>query len=351
MARVLVHAVIGLLLERQRHRPRPRPRARVVDRRLVADGVGVEARQPLGDFQPAGGGRVVAVQRQPHLGVEVGGLDHQRVALEAPARVAHPLRDLRIQPRPPVERDHPRLVDHLVLNDDVAGELEDLRAHVVAGGQHRGEQAARDAPVVGPEVGEGLERMLRHDVGEVVPVGAAHDVLALLALRGHRRQPAVGGIDDERRLALRQPALTPMRRRARAHAAARRAAGDHGFGIGFGLRAARVLTRGELFVGERVARAERGRPLERRALHLVARPDALQVRVAPGRSRHDVGAGRGAVRSRLRQHAGAARRETEGGQCHQQPDPDPVRHGSCSCDRRFLRIPHRNALFEAALRA
>jgi hypothetical protein len=53
-----------------------------------------------------------------------------------------------------------------------------------------------------------------------------------------------------------------------------------------------LLTRGELGVGEHVARAERLGALQRHPTHVRARPFALEIRIAPRRSRSPVGIGR-----------------------------------------------------------
>jgi hypothetical protein len=94
--------------------------------------------------------------------------------------------------RTPVEPDAARLVDHLVPDHHVAGNLEDLGAHVVARRHHRRQHTARDAAVVGAEIFEVVERMRDDLVRKIVIVGAARQRHALLAFRCPRRKASVG---------------------------------------------------------------------------------------------------------------------------------------------------------------
>src|SRR5207248_3084926 len=66
---------------------------------------------------------------------EVEGLDDERVALPAPARVPGPPREGAV--RAAVGRDDACVVDHLGEDDDVAGRLDDLQVVVVGAGNHR----------------------------------------------------------------------------------------------------------------------------------------------------------------------------------------------------------------------
>jgi hypothetical protein len=55
-----------------------------------------------------------------YLPVEIRRLDHQRVAVPMPTRVAHVGANRSRQMRPAIEGNDPRLMDHLVKNDDRA---------------------------------------------------------------------------------------------------------------------------------------------------------------------------------------------------------------------------------------
>ena len=183
-----------LVVPRQREGQRPRPREgfRVLDPRLVVDPVGRRSREALDDLQrralrdPFHPARRRA-GRNPVPVAEVGGLDHQRVAFPAAARVALQQAHRRRQRRTAIQRDDPRVVDHLGVNHDVAGRLDDLVGVVVAGRDDPPRHAARDAPV--PHA---------HELGMV---GAALQRLVSPGLGfGADRDPAIRGIDHERGL-------------------------------------------------------------------------------------------------------------------------------------------------------
>src|SRR5215510_9428812 len=60
--------------------------------------------------------------------------------------------NVRADRRAAIERDHARVVDHLIADDDSIGSLDDARA-VAINGRHEGaNRAARDAPVIEREV-------------------------------------------------------------------------------------------------------------------------------------------------------------------------------------------------------
>ena len=153
--------------------------------------------------------------------------------------------------RPAVERHDARFVDHLVDERHVPGRLHDLVPVVVATGQDRTDEAARDAAL-----GQGEVRVR----GRVAVLARAPLGDALLRGRRHGRQAAVRRIDDQRRLALRRGPFEPVLRR-------RLPPTDHTEGdarvlevevgdvlilLAFGLRHAV----GEFRIVERVARAE-----------------------------------------------------------------------------------------------
>ena len=138
--------------------PRPLVAGRVGDREAVVDAVGRDAREPLDDA----GVRARGMHQVPHaliaLRGQVGRLDDQRLALPVGARVAQPLADPRSQMPAAVQRDDPRVVDHLHQDHDVVGRLQNLIVVVVEAGHHGAGHAARDAPVVEVQVLPGVER-------------------------------------------------------------------------------------------------------------------------------------------------------------------------------------------------
>ena len=95
----------------------------------------------------------VAVAAEARAIREVRRLDDERVALEPAARIAHPHLHAGACVRAAVERDHARLVDHLVADHDDAGRLDDLRAVAVDDGNDRADEPARQAAIVVREIG------------------------------------------------------------------------------------------------------------------------------------------------------------------------------------------------------
>ena len=116
------------------------------------------------------------------------------------ARVAEPLRNARSRARARVQRNDARVVDHLDLHHHVAGRLQDQVVVVVEPGNHGAGQAAGDAAVVQVHVLPGGRR------GD--PPRQERVALPLRPRR-ERGQPAVGRIDDERRLANQVAPLHP----------------------------------------------------------------------------------------------------------------------------------------------
>ena len=106
--------------------PGSRPCRRIFDGESVQDGIVGDAREPLDHAQ------VLAGSSKRILAVEVRRLDHQRIALPAAARDADPLAKALRRLRAPVERDDPRVVDHLGENHGLARRLHDLIVGVVA---------------------------------------------------------------------------------------------------------------------------------------------------------------------------------------------------------------------------
>ncbi len=164
-----------------------------------------------------------------------------------------------------VERNHARVVHHLVADHDRVGGLHDAEAVAVEHGKHAAD-AARDAAVVEREILEAVERPGAE--------GADAEGGLLLGEAGLRqpREAAVGRFDDERGVAEgADPEFVPQERFLVHGAVARRlvAAGPTG----------------ELLGRERFAAALRRRARGGNAAHVVAGPDAFQVRVAPGQAR------------------------------------------------------------------
>ena len=275
MARVLEHLVGGLGRQRHRDPPRGRVDVRIGDRHVPHDGGLRDALEPLdhvvrlGDpdaLQAAAG----PARRDPAAIVEVPRLDDEDVALPVRARIAHPLTDAAVGERPVRQRDDARIVNHLVVDDDVVGRLQNAIGVVVAGGEHRAGDPARDAPVPHAHV----------------PVVVALVIEApRLLVEGPllHRGPAARRVDDHRGLSGRQ------HRVARVEPVAAVAAAEGGAGLG-APRRRRVLggeghrpllvEGGHLLVGQVRPRLVR-EPLDRR--DRLVPPNALEVGLAVGR--------------------------------------------------------------------
>ncbi len=203
--------VAGELVERlvgSGHRqpggPRRRVPRRIVHRELVDERVVRGSREALLEHQRRAARAVPAADtiRIEHRVAEVGGRDHQAVALPAAARVAQPLADAVRQIRAVSQPHDPGAVHHLVQKDHVLRGLEDLDVLVVRlrlHGRPRVEShEAADEQAAGAEVLHEAARRRR----VVIHAGPRRRQLvdALLRRCGQRRHPAVGWIDDERRL-------------------------------------------------------------------------------------------------------------------------------------------------------
>ena len=192
-----------------------------------------------------------------------------------------PLADAVGDVRSLVERDDPRVVDHLGVDDQVLGALQDVVIAVVAGKEAR--HAERDAPFA--------QTTVRPRVGGVIRQTRELASQSLFGGRRHGGQPAVGRIDDERRavvdVALDQPDLTVVAggliereefallvQRGRHEAVAEHGVVtlEHGVDL--------LFQRGELRVGELRFALERHGSLQRRC-HVVG-PDALEIGLAVG---------------------------------------------------------------------
>src|SRR5882672_8047431 len=79
---------------------------------------------------------------------EIGGLDNQCVALPVAPRVPQVLTNIRPGMGSPVQWDDARLMNHLIANYHVSGNLQNLISIVVHHRNDRAGNAARDATVV-----------------------------------------------------------------------------------------------------------------------------------------------------------------------------------------------------------
>src|SRR5262245_34251181 len=108
MARVFEYRA-GELFHRNRAGPRLREDRRVVDSKLVIDSVRIDPCKPFDDSKRFA--TALEIRDRTELikptagGVEVRRLDDERVSLPMPARVAHPLPNVRSEMRPGVEWD------------------------------------------------------------------------------------------------------------------------------------------------------------------------------------------------------------------------------------------------------
>ena len=80
-----------------------------------------------------------------HIPLEVGGLDHQRVAVPVAARIPQILAESGRQVRAPVERDDAGIVHHLHQDGDRTGRLDDLVVAVCSPARSSARPAARAA--------------------------------------------------------------------------------------------------------------------------------------------------------------------------------------------------------------
>src|SRR6185503_11012329 len=114
VARVFEHFVPGPRRDHQPDREWRRVRAGVVDRGAVLDHLRVHAPETLRELQPLAVRRPATVHADAGEIREVRGLDHERVALEAPARATEILANAGVERLAAVERNDTRVVDHFV---------------------------------------------------------------------------------------------------------------------------------------------------------------------------------------------------------------------------------------------
>ena len=216
---------------------------------------------------------VLARAAKRRIGAPVPRLDDQRIAVPTAARAAAPLADLVRRKRPPVERDDPRLVHHLVDDQHVVVGLHELVVVVVAAGQHRRTRrrvvdAARRETLRLGTVG-GRTRLRRE------PLFRRFRELRNLGRSAGPRSATCAAYAPRQLPESHQKSLYASRMSASA------SSGRESRFVGFdalGLVLARFLFREKGFV------REIGGPLERR--HEGVRPQALQVRLTgrqPGR--------------------------------------------------------------------
>src|SRR5712671_3982595 len=188
VAGIFVDGLVALA-HRNNNGERPRPYARIIDGELVHECVGIDTREFLDEAQ------VRAGVRETCLAFEVDRFNDQRVALPVAPRITPPKRDVPMWTS--VERNDPRIVDHLVDDRDKSGTLEQLDIVVVgARGHRRSGIKAKDAALRQRPV------FMRVGVGPAensVVARRRNGVCSLLSFGRHGGIPAIGRVDDQRR--------------------------------------------------------------------------------------------------------------------------------------------------------
>src|SRR5213594_3324486 len=118
------------LLYRNFSRPGLGPHPRIFHRELVKNRVLIHTCDPFNHVQ-------ILRSREWSPICEIGGVNHQSVALPAADRVAHPLADILWQMRTPVEANDAGIVDFLGFDEYISGTLCDPEIAVVARRQQR----------------------------------------------------------------------------------------------------------------------------------------------------------------------------------------------------------------------
>ena len=260
-------------------------------------------------------------------GMEVRGLDDQRIPFPVPPGVAVPRTDVVGQPRSVAQADDAGAAELLDHDGDVVGVLHDVVVVVVAGVEHRRSRprTERHEAALGQRQQLGMV-----ELSERLPVRGLLGA-APLAFLGQLRQPPVLRTRDERRARL---AVHDDDAVARVHVEAVVAAGI-GRRLGRGtvgierLEAGRETAQGALLQLDRFLQGQR-RPLalgphEGRQERVA--PAALDVRVPVFRARH----GPLLPVRVLRRRGGRQRREPD--RARQRENEDTVRrlHRSTSC--------------------
>src|SRR5438094_134244 len=110
-------------------RPRTRPGLRIVDGELVFDGLRVNSSEAFDHAQPIADNPVETPNQR--LVVEIGGLDDERIAVPAAARVPQPLTDTWPDVRATVHRYDSHFVDVFLETSHILRRLHDLVVVVV----------------------------------------------------------------------------------------------------------------------------------------------------------------------------------------------------------------------------
>src|SRR6266852_6610277 len=211
MARIFEILIAGFLRNRERDFERLHERFRIVNRHFIPYLVRTCTRVALGQFQGITRGSAASIEPNAcPVAQEIRGLDDQRVALPAAARVAHVGTDVRTGMGTAVQWYHAGFVDHFLQNRHVAGRLYNLLSVSIDNREYGARHATADAADVIAEI------FPRIGFGGVV-AGSFRDP----ASPGFRKQvgsPTIRWIYDERRLLTGPPrALAPVARRAGAH--------------------------------------------------------------------------------------------------------------------------------------
>src|SRR5262249_18624697 len=120
VTRILEDLLGRILREVHGKRPRPGPGVRVIECHSPFNSMRTGWPKPFDHPQ------VLTRTTVAGLVGEVRGFDHQRSTVPMRARVSHVQANVLADVRTPVERDHPRLVNHLVTDGDVSGSLHNL---------------------------------------------------------------------------------------------------------------------------------------------------------------------------------------------------------------------------------
>src|SRR5262249_31185766 len=136
---------------------------------LIVNSVLIDTSESLHDMKRFALGNAFNSARRgarcdPSLIVVVRRVDDKRVSVPASPRIAIPQFNARRQMGTAIKRDDPRVMDHLVKNDDISGHLNNLICIVVAGWKHSAGYTARDAAIPDAHVLIGVGIMSRVEV-------------------------------------------------------------------------------------------------------------------------------------------------------------------------------------------
>ncbi len=196
------------------------------------------------------------------------------------ARVAEIHRDLVAHVRAVVDREDPRVGKHLVGEGDDAGPLDDAVAVAVDHAEDRAADAAGDAALVGREVEPRIDRAGAVRAARHGP-GSRHD----------GRHQAARRIDEQTGLRKRAARVVVPERAGGCRIAADRLVGDllsPSLHLSVGAIHRRGTCRRSARCRSTAASSSAAARGDADAFHVVARPDALKIRVAPRRARRGV---------------------------------------------------------------